>query len=79
MTVTIGEQDLERALEVMDVLAKYSLVDQQKALEICLLRHAGGMGNARDAAFVIDSFHKHVKQMLKQYTQDTKSDWWYTP
>ena len=68
MTALLDERDLERAMAVMAVLAKYDPVEQQKALEICVLKHAARMGNMRDAVFVVDSFYKHVIQLLKQHT-----------
>jgi hypothetical protein len=64
MKVTLTARDADLAEPIMDLLDQHGPVQQQKILELCVARHALRTGTANDARFVIDSFYKHVCQII---------------
>lgn len=68
MAKTILGTDLLPFLDpLIEVLDQASAVQQQQALELLLMRHVSrGQWDLKTSDFVVDSFAKHVKQLIRQ-------------
>jgi len=62
----LGPEHLPLQEELQSILHRLPPVNQQIAIELLAVRHAFRMANKRDAMFVADSMHKHIRQLLEQ-------------
>ena len=69
MTTTLTTKLLPDIQAVMDALDNcVDGVRCQQVLEMVVTQHCIRAGGTDKADFIADSFHKHIKQLLRQWT-----------
>jgi hypothetical protein len=74
MAVTLGVEHIPLFDKLREVLmTEPSPVKQQIAIELLTVHHCMRMGpNTRDHRLVADGLHKHVKQLMKDFSEPEK-------